>query len=234
MIHVAPAEEPATFDATVRRRGLLAIAEMTGKPPPHRRTAGRSFKQRTRTVVQADGTTVEINITQEVDLPSSEFPVYWTEALDDLMEAYGHVCAYSCFRIHPVTGSRSVDHMAPKSRAWDRVYEWTNYRLACSLLNARKREFDDVLDPFEVRNGWFVIDLVGFQVLPSRSLGASTRAQVQDTIDRLGLDDFRSSRERDAENYWAGKVSFEVLMEESPFVAMELRRQNRLREDERS
>ncbi len=234
MINVEPAAEPVTFDAKVRRRGLLAIAEMTGKQPPHPRLAGKPFKQRTRAARQPDGSTVEVNITQEVDLPSSEFPTYWTEALDDLMEAYNRVCAYSCFRIHPVTGARSVDHMAPRSRAWDRVYEWTNYRLACGLLNSRKREFDDVLDPFEVQNGWFVLDLVGFQVLPASDLDAATRAQVEDTIDRLGLDDFRSSRERDAENYWAGKVSFEVLMEESPFVAMELQRQNQLREEDAS
>jgi hypothetical protein len=159
------------------------------------------------------------------------FPTYWTEALDDLMTAYSHICAYSCFRIHPVTGSRSVDHMAAKSRAWDQVYEWSNYRLACSRLNARKREFGDVLDPFLVEDDWFELELVGFQVKPAKHLADETRAQVQATIDRLGLDDFRTHRERDAENYWAG-IPFKVLMEESPFVARELRRQGRVRPED--
>lgn len=234
MIHVTPAAEPASFDAAVRRKGLLALAEMTGKQPPHPRIAGRPFRQLTREIVKPDNTTEKIPITQEADIPSSKLPAYWTEALDDLMTAYCRICAYSCFRIHPVTGGRSVDHMAPRSRAWNNVYEWNNYRLASTRLNSRKADFEDVLDPFEVQNGWFVLDLVGFQVLPAHNLDEATRSQIQDTIDRLGLNDFRSDRERDAENYWAGEVSFNVLLEESPFVAMELQRQNRLREEDRS
>ena len=141
------------------------------------------------------------------------FPPYWGKALDDMMELYNHVCAYSCFRIHPVTGGRSVDHLAPKSQDWNRVYEWDNYRLASTMLNSRKNKFGDALDPFDVQNGWFVLELVGFQVLPAKGLDELIRTQVEDTIDRLSLDDFRSSRERDAENYWTGKVSFDVLME---------------------
>ena len=51
------------------------------------------------------------------------------------------------------------------------------------------------------------------------------------TISRLGLNDppFRDARERDWSNYVEGLVSFETLLEESPFVARELLRQDRLR-----
>jgi hypothetical protein len=185
MIRVTPAPEPPTFDQRVRTPGLRAIAEMVGEKPYRR--GGRRFQKR------AD---------RRGDIPAEEFPTYWTEALDDLMTAYDRICAYSCFRIHPVTGSRSVDHMAAKSRAHDKVYEWSNYRLASSLL--------------------------GFQVVPDRGLMPEIRNRVKQTIDRLGLDDFRSSRERDAENYWSRRVSLVVLTEESPFVAKELRRQRRL------
>ncbi len=230
MINVVPAAEPVTFDVAVRRPGLRAIAEMVGKQPLYPRTGGKSFKQRKRAAMQPDGTELQVNIIQEVELPSSMFPTYWGRAVDDMMVLYNDICAYSCFRIHPVTGGRSVDHLAPKSQDWDRVYEWDNYRLASTMLNSRKNKFGDVLDPFDVQNGWFVLELVGFQVRPAKGLDQLIRTQVQNTIDRLGLDDFRSSRERDAENYWTGKVSFDLLMEESPFVAMELRRQNRMRE----
>ena len=149
------------------------------------------------------------------------------------MTAYRRICAYSCFRIHPVTGARSVDHMAPKSRAWHRVYEWRNYRLCSSLLNARKNNFGDVLDPFDVEDGWFVLEFVGFQVVPASELDEGTRHQVQATIERLRLNEaaFRTSRERDVDNYEEG-VPFDVLLEESPFVAMELRRQGRLRPED--
>ena len=131
MIHVDPADEPPDFDQKVRMPGLRAIAELIGEEPP--RTAGRRLQK------VAD---------RRQDISPREFPTYWIEALDDLMTAYQRICAYSCFRIHPVTGARSVDHMAPKSRAWDQVYEWRNYRLSSSLLNARKRDFSTVLDPF--------------------------------------------------------------------------------------
>jgi hypothetical protein len=230
MIHVDPADEPPGFGDAVRAPGLRAIAEMVGKVPEVPRIAGRPYAQRSRKVRQSDGTTRTLPIIREEDLPAAEFPPYWTKALDDLMEAYAQICAFSCFRIHPVTGAQSVDHMAPKSRAWHQAYEWRNYRLASSLLNARKRDFSAVLDPFEVEDGWFELELVGFQVRPAPGLGPETRAQIVATIERLGLDDFRASRARDAELYWGGEISFAHLMEESPFVAAELRRQGRLNE----
>ena len=211
MIKVTPAPEPATFDAVVRQPGLRSIAEKVGEKPSRR--GGRRFSK------MAD---------RREDIPAESFHPYWTEALDDLMTAYNRICAYSCFRIHPVTGSRTVDHMAAKSKAWDQVYEWMNYRLACSLVNARKNTFGDVLDPFLIEDDWFELELVGFQVKPARHLNGETRAQVQATIDRLRLNDFTASRERDAINYWENGVPFKILMEESPFVARELRRQGRL------
>lgn len=213
MIHVIPADEPAGFDQSVRMPGLRAVAELVGEEPKFARTSGRKFAK------VAD---------HRADIEPRWFPTYWVKAIDDLMVAYQRVCAYSCFRIHPVTGGKSVDHMAPKSRHWDQVYEWGNYRLASSLLNARKRDFSDVLDPFEVEDGWFVLELVGFQVRPAPDLRPEIHDQVVATIDRLGLDDFRSSRARDAELYWNGEITFAVLKEESPFVAAELRRQGRL------
>lgn len=120
--------------------------------PTHPRTSGKAFEPRTRNEVQSDGTSISLRIDRPEDLPSSEFKPYWTEVIDDLMQAYDEVCAYSCFRIHP----------------------------------------------------------------------------VQNTIDRLGLNDFRSYREEDAVSYWEKQVSFARLVKESPFVALELRRQGRL------
>ncbi len=218
MIHVSPADEPPGFNQSVRMPGLRAIAELVGDDPEPPRTAGRCFRK----VAE-----------HREDIKPREFPTYWVEAIDDLMTAYRRICAYSCFRIHPVTGARSVDHMAPKSRSWDRVYEWGNYRLCSSRLNARKNNFGDVLDPFEVKDGWFVLELFGFQVLPAPELEEAAKQKVLATIDRLGLNkaEFRTCRERDVENYEKG-VPFVVLAEESPFVARELRRQGRLRPED--
>lgn len=218
MIRVREAPEPPTFKEAVREPGLRAIAELAGEAPVPPRRSGRKFKE---VADSRDG------------IPPQKFPRYWTRALDDMMKAYDGICAYSCFRIHPVTGGRSVDHMAAKSRTWREVYEWKNYRLVSSRLNARKRDFGDVLDPFLIEDGWFELELVGFQVKPARHLDDVTRSKVQATIDRLELNgfDFRGSRKRDAELYWAG-VPFDVLMEESPFVARELKPQGQVRPED--
>ncbi|MDA1014293.1 MAG: hypothetical protein O3A00_07545 [Planctomycetota bacterium] len=213
MIPVTKADEPATFDAKVRIPGLRAIAEMVGEKPERER--GHRFTKR------AD---------RREDIPSKDFPDYWRETLDDLKDAYSHTCAYSCFRIHPVTGAASVDHFAAKSKSWDAVYEWGNYRLACSRLNARKKDFSDVLDPFEIDDDWFHLELVGFQVIPNPKLKKQLRDRIDHTITRLGLNDYQFRKERGdiAEDYWSGDRSFRVLRKEAPFMLHELRRQRRL------
>jgi hypothetical protein len=213
VIPVVAAPEPEAFDRDVRQPGLRAIAEMVGKVPPSPRRSGRAFAKIAE---------------RERDIPAATFPSYWTRALEDLMTAYREVCAYACFRIHRVTGARSADHFAAKSTTWRQVYEWSNYRLCCSRMNARKNDFGEVLDPFAIQPGWFQLELLGFQVIPNRALPRATRKAITDTIDRLGLNDFRADRARDADRYWQRGVSLEVLREESPFVAEELRRQGRL------
>lgn len=211
MIRIVPAEEPDTFAASVRTPGLCAIAEMVGETPV--RSSG---KRHTKIAEKRE------------NIPFDKFPSYWTRALDDLMKAYSRICAYSCFKIHTVTGGRSVDHMVPKSKAWDKVYEWSNYRLACTRLNARKSNYEDVLDPFDIQDGWFHLELVGFQVVPNPDLEDPIRLSVEQTIERLGLNEFCRERAERAEDYWARDVTLKILTAESPFVARELRRQGRL------
>jgi hypothetical protein len=147
------------------------------------------------------------------------------------MESYDQICAFSCFRIHAITGAPSVDHMAPKSRRWDKIYEWSNYRLACSQMNARKLVFEDLIDPFDVQLDWFCLELVGFSVSPNPELGRVLQSRIQGTIERLKLNRFQDQRASDAEDYWSGRIEFSILQRESPFVARELTRQNRLRND---
>jgi hypothetical protein len=212
MIPVVMQEEPKSFDQDVRVPGKLAIAELVGEKP--KRSAGKRFQKK------AD---------RREDIPSSAYPPYWRQCLADLMEAYDYTCAFSCFRIHPVTGAPSVDHMAPKSRQWDKIYEWSNYRLACARMNAQKLDFEDLIDPFDVQPNWFYLELVGFSVYPNPDLSRTLQSKIRLTIDRLKLNAFREQRAIDAETYWNGLIAFSILQRESPFVARELQRQNRLR-----
>lgn len=214
MIRVIQAKEPEDFDTKVRQPGLRAIAEMVNELPDKRRV-GRPTK---------------IVASKREEIPPSRFPPTWQKALKDLLEAYRRICAYACLYIEPVTGGASVDHMAPKSMTWDRVYEWTNYRLACLLMNSRKGKFDRVLDPFEIGDDWFALDLVGFQVIGGPGATDNIRAQVERTIDELALNDLacRQARTGYAEDYLEGLISLAYLERRAPFVARELRRQGRL------
>ena len=203
MIRVVPAPEPDTFDARVRQPGLRKLEELAEEHHGGSKEA----------------------------IPREKFPDYWRRSLDDLMASYHRICAYLCLYISGGPGARSVDHMIAKSAAWDQAYEWTNYRLACSLMNSRKGAAATVLDPFDVEDGWFVLELVEFQVLPGDGLDAAVVEDVQGTIDRLRLndDECRGAREEFAEDYWSGHVSLDYLGRHAPFVARELRRQDRLR-----
>jgi hypothetical protein len=152
-----------------------------------------------------------------------DLPPYWRACLPALYERYRGICAYLCVLIPRGTGARSVDHVAPKSKRRDRAYEWDNYRLVSTLMNARKRDFDDVLDPFEIADGWFTLELSFLQVMPSPRLDDATRARVQATIDRLGLNDQEcvAARALYYQPFVEGQLSAEALAEWSPFVARE-------------
>ena len=218
MIRVRPAEEPPDFEARVREPGRRAIAELVGEAPPRR--AGQRFAQ----VAES-----------REEIPASKFPPYWREALGDLLERYDRICSYLCLYIPRGVGAPSVDHMIAKSMRWDQVYEWTNYRLACSLMNARKDAIASVLDPFEIEDGWFALELVEFQVVPGEALSPAVLAGVEATIKRLRLNDLecRKARLEFAENYRNGAIRLDYLTRHAPFVAGELRRQGKLREEYR-
>lgn len=214
MIRVEHAPEPADFDKKVRQPGLRAMAELVGEPNlPKRRGRKRAVIAASREAIPAD-----------------KFPALWTEALPELLEAYGRVCAYMSFYIEPVTGAASVDHMLPKSLNWQAVYEWRNYRLACARMNSRKNDYRDVLDPFEIEDNWFRLELVGYQVTPAPQLPADIEVQVQATIDRLKLNDYecRKLREAYATAYRQGDIGLHYLRQRAPFLAREIERASHL------
>jgi 5-methylcytosine-specific restriction endonuclease McrA len=215
MIRVTPAPEPPHFDQQVRMPGLGAIAELVGERPAKRRPGRRRNKIADR----------------REDIPAKEFPPFWREALPDLAAAYRRICAYSCLYIEPVTGSATVDHMAAVSLRWDRVYEWDNYRLACGRMNSRKGNIESILDPFQVEDDWFALELVGYQVVPGPGTTGEVLGRVEATIRLLGLNDevCRETRAEYAERYLNGDIRLEYLERRAPFVARELRRQGKLR-----
>lgn len=208
MMHVTLANEPDDFDTLVRQPGLNAIAELVGE--------------------QGDPLKKVANHRDE--LKGEHYPPYWRNATSQLLQVYNRICAYACFYIEPTTGAATVDHFAPKSQSWDKAYEWSNYRLACSLMNTRKNKFDDVIDPFDVTEGLFALDLVTLKAIPGPKADAKTE-DVKATIKRLRLDRAEYSEQLGEyyHNYWEGHITFAYLERRAPFLAYELKRQGRQR-----
>lgn len=162
--------------------------------------------------------------------PKTAIEPYWRHCLDDMYASYDGCCAYLAVFFERVIGGGSVDHFIAKSQRADLAYEWHNYRLACSRMNSRKRDFGDVLDPFEVETGWFHLELVSGCIFPDPHLPEEQRQDIQVTIDRLGLDDAgnREMRARHYQEYRQGFYTADFLKKRSPFVWAEANRQGLL------
>lgn len=215
MIRVRLAPEPRTFETQVRIPGLRAIAALVGEAP----------------AVEGRGRPRRAIARERADIPAAAFPPYWRNATDDLLGAYDRVCAYACLYIYPVTGAASVDHWFPKSRRWNQVYEWDNYRLACSIMNSRKNDCVNLLDPFDVTAGLFALDLISLKACPGPSAKGRKARAVRATIRRLGLDgsDYSEALADYYHDYMDGLLPLRLLERRAPFLASELRRQGKLR-----
>ncbi len=162
--------------------------------------------------------------------PKTRLEPYWRQCLDELHTSYDGCCAYLAMYLVRATGGVSVDHYISKSHRPDMAYEWSNYRLASLRMNSRKRDYDDVLDPFEVDTGWFRLELVTGRVYPNPQLPVAQKREIQTTIDRLGLDDDRNREERAShyQEYGKGQYTVDHLKKHSPFAWSEAERQGLL------
>jgi uncharacterized protein (TIGR02646 family) len=155
---------------------------------------------------------------------------YWRECLGDLHQAYDGICAYLCAFVPRVTGGLGVDHFVAKSRSAGLAYEWSNYRLTCSTMNSRKRDFSDVLDPFFLTQNLFRLQLSLGHIYPNPELPPQARVIVEQTIERLALDDTpcRNLRANWFDEYVGKHISSDYLRRKSPFVWQEAQRQGML------
>ncbi|MCF7790313.1 MAG: hypothetical protein K9N47_29610 [Prosthecobacter sp.] len=212
MIQVVLAPEPVDFDAKVRQKGLSAIDEMVGRKPRLKRTGPK----RKKTWVL------------EQDIPANEFLACWRDCLPELLISYERRCAFLSLYLEHSTGNASVDHMLPKSKHWEQVYEWNNYRLCAATINSRKNDLTGMVDPVDCRPNWFALELVGFQVIAGEQAPARKVAEINATLELVnGLDCCRA-REEYVTRYWDKEISLRYLERRAPFIAAELRRQGRL------
>lgn len=159
-------------------------------------------------------------------------PAYWRACLPELHVRYDGVCAYLAVHIEIAAGGVSVDHFVAKSALAGLTYDWSNYRLACATMNARKRAFDDVLDPFllPTAENVFHLELVSGRIFVNPAIAGPVANMAKATTDRLKLDNGinRSMRARHFSDYVTNEISTNILRRDSPFVYQEVLRQGLL------
>lgn len=170
-----------------------------------------------------------VNLT--APLPTGIHPhPYWRKCLADLHSGYGGVCAYLAVHVERATGVATADHLVAKSANAALTYEWSNYRLACLAMNARKRAFDDVLDPFAMPADVFRLELVSGRIFLNPSLPGALASEAGATLLRLKLDSAinRGLRAAYYQYYVDAEISAAHLKRMSPFVWSEANRQGLL------
>jgi hypothetical protein len=166
-------------------------------------------------------------------LPAGQPPTFrkkdfWRKIIGELHSGYSGICAYTCHFIPRDTGSNTVEHFRPKKLHPNEAYEWSNYRLVCGTMNGRKGDHVDVVDPFAVVPGMFVIDFPSLQVVEGSGLAPPIRALASSTIKRLKLNS-RVNIEARLEyvmQYRNSHVDRHYISTHAPFIHSELDRQN--------
>ena len=210
------------FHHDVYERGEDTIRQLAGLNPL-RAWPGPRLKARVSHVEDVTGAML------------GDYP-HWTRALPALHEAYGGLCAYLARRIELVE-TPTADHYIARCHAKPLIlaYTWSNLRLTHHYINGVKSDLADVLDPFEVQEGWFALILATGETVPGPTAPPDRLADLQRTITLLQLDrgPVVKTRQRAIDRYRRPPpgqrfIPIWLLEQDEPFVAHELRRQGQL------
>jgi len=150
---------------------------------------------------------------------------FWNRAAKHLHAAYSGICAYTAMYL-PEQGS--VDHYLPKTIKPELAYEWSNFRLATGRVNSRKGNQINILDPFQIDNDWFQLDVPSCLLRSNPDLPHHIRADINRTINSLGLnadDYYVQERCNILIEFAKGAISLGFLERRYPFLAKEIKRQ---------
>ncbi|MBX3232929.1 MAG: hypothetical protein KIT84_44800 [Labilithrix sp.] len=154
-------------------------------------------------------------------------PGHWRLVRAELAEAFGHRCGYSAM-YEPVG---TVDHyLSIEGGARHLAYDWSNYRYAAGWVNSSKGTLDDlVLDPFDVRPGWFEMLLPSLQVVMTDRIPVRFRSKATVVLERLQIghgEQVIRMRQAWLTKYREGKASLELLDDWAPLLAEALRKES--------
>jgi len=147
----------------------------------------------------------------------------WSPFRDDLREGFARRCGY--YAMHLPDGQ--VDHFI----SWDSckqdqrqlAYDWNNFRFLAGSLNSKKRTLDgQLLDPFEVEDSWFEVELPSFLLRVTDQLPPALLGKATLTLQRLELEQGRKAltlRWEWYEMHRTGLLILQGLHQLAPLVA---------------
>jgi hypothetical protein len=152
----------------------------------------------------------------------------WSPFRAELADGFHSLCAYSAM-YEPVG---TIDHFVSWNEDRSRAYDWTNYRYAAGWINSSKQSLrsTQIIDPFEVQDGWFEVLLPSLQLAVSATIPEAYRARAEHVLRRLHLrDDERVMRQRRSwmEAYDRG-LPLAELERRAPLLARAIRRRDGL------
>ncbi len=151
----------------------------------------------------------------------------WSAFRSNLRSGFHDRCGYAAMFVAP---DGTVDHYFSYRNRPDLAYTWSNYRFASGLMNNRKKNHDDhILDPYEVKDGWFEIILPSLQLCLTDAVPPEMRERAAFTLKRLRLQDGEDViRWRRAwyEQYQNGHMDLLALERFAPLISAAVRRQN--------
>lgn len=158
---------------------------------------------------------------------------YWGPFKGKLADGFGSLCAYSAM-YEPVG---TVDHFVSCNEDRRLSYEWSNYRFASGWLNSSKSSLpaNQILDPFEVQDGWFKLLLPSLQLdVDEKEVPPEFLERAQFVLKRLHLrDDERVVRQRREWHklYEDGDITIAGLHRKAPLLARAIERDTRVHDE---
>jgi hypothetical protein len=147
----------------------------------------------------------------------------WSPFREVLRNGFKGLCGYSAM----YESYGTVDHFRSIHRDRSLAYEWSNYRFASAWINSSKQA-REVLDPYEVGDGWFEIELPSLQLVVTNKVPPHARALAEETLRCLPLvDDERILRQRQEwyAMYQEGEISLDGLRRKAPLIAAAVEKQ---------
>lgn len=157
-------------------------------------------------------------------------PAYWREFNIELGRGFKFLCGYMVLW----TTDGTVDHFVSIDEDRSRAYDWNNYRYVAGWVNSSKQNVvsTDILDPYEVEEGWFEILLPTLELVVTSKVPPERRARAEQTLKRLPIGrDERAIKRRGVyyDEYLNKEIDLIQLRKRAPLLAAAIEKQQATR-----